>query len=883
MHRCLFFFFFLLYFPININNEIEKASELSGHEEIIAFRKILSEISYNKDTSAFLQLKLGDRYERIKNEDPLFIDSAKYYYIKAFNYFCNNNRINKASRATIKLAAFYRKTGFPSKAFITLNKGFEYIDFENIDDYLSEFTQLLIGNHNYKLNISALKFQMSIQPSYGKDNLTKYENLFKLSQQDTIDQNPASIKYLKDALLLIKTDTSLYDKRMGILNELGIRYKEYGDYKNSELYYKMMNDGSPEFKANLSLYHNNLGELYTKMKKFKLAEFHVNKAFRILSDNKETPLNYFALNVAGKAVLKENMGDYHSAFSFTNDALKTYSFDKNNLDEIDFLDHILELKYYRYYIQKKISKDYFNVDELKEIDLITDALRKRQTDEASKIDTRKSAIAFYKEAAGDCIAHDSIKLALYFKEKAKSILLIENYLQLTNEKEILDFQYAVDDLLKQKDADSIAITKVFAKLKPILQLIVKKYETNSGIDNVVFSDAIEKSLANHKPDHAYLDFFETEKEMLVFVITNKIIVHRLKLNPHLADTIRQYNEAVLSEDGDLCLAPIIYDAIIKPLGHLPKNLTIIPDSYLSYLPFEALHTGSHLDAKDYSTYDFMVKKHNIDYNYSLGMISLMKEKKCTSRGKHVYLPTFTLPPLSKEKSFATDRQTLIPLRYAKEEASNINQLFWTTFYKKKSASKNNFIKSLQSANLIHFAGHAIINHEDHHLSYLAFNSQEKDESRLYLKDIAGVASNADLIVLSACQTAAGKYSAGEGLLSLGRAMVSCGSKSVVTSLWNVNDSSGKDIISTFYKNMKEGKDKSNALHDAKLDFLNSIKSNKLGHPRFWSAFIFMGDDSPLNVENNYTKYLFFIALLIAGFALIGFLNKKYSFTSKVKM
>jgi CHAT domain-containing protein len=874
MSKCLLFLLFLM--PIHFGKEIDKAMKLEGNDrQISQLKRILSQAKAYKDTTALIHFRLGFRYEKKIDSSLEFIDSALYFYNLSIATFSKNDNQNKAGKNYLNLSYCYKKKNEAYKAALNLMKATNYATQFELSDFCKVFSEILLLSNNNKLNIDVLKFQLYLQNQEKKeDPLKHYNALIKLSKLDTFNHNPIALQYLYDALNLTESNQECSAKRIGCLNELGIRYKEYGFYKNSEHYYKMMNDGSPEFKSKLGLYHNNLGELYTKMKKLKLAEYHRIKAYEILTQDKDTPPNDVALNLVGKSEMKENMRDYNSALSFIDEALKIYPFDKNNLDKIDHLEQILERKYYRYYLQKKISKDYFNINELNEIDFITDALRKQQTDEASKQDTRKSAIVFYKEAAFDCITHENEKLALYFKEKAKSILLVENYLQLTNEKEILDFKYAVDDLLKSEKKDSISITKVFAKLKPILELIVKKYETNAGLDNEVFSDAIEKSLAANKPDHAYLDFFETENDMLVFKITNKINVYHLKLNPELIHIIKDYNEAVLNK-GDLCLAPLIYDALIKPLGQLPKNLTIIPDSYLSYLSFEALHSGSHSDAKDYTSYDFLIKKHNISYNYSLGMASLMHDKKCTSQGKHVFLPTFTFPISNKEKSFATERQLLIPLRYASEEADEINKLFKTKFYKGISANKNNFVSSLKSANLIHFAGHAIINHEDHHLSYLAFNSEEKDESRLYLKDISGVASNADLIVLSACQTATGKYSTGEGLLSLGRAMVSCGSKSVVTSLWNVNDFSGQPIISSFYKNLKAGKDKSSSLYEAKLNFLNTLKSNQLGHPYYWSAFIFMGDDSPLQKDKSIYSLCIYISLIFAAAALTIFLYKKY--------
>jgi CHAT domain-containing protein len=115
--------------------------------------------------------------------------------------------------------------------------------------------------------------------------------------------------------------------------------------------------------------------------------------------------------------------------------------------------------------------------------------------------------------------------------------------------------------------------------------------------------------------------------------------------------------------------------------------------------------------------------------------------------------------------------------------------------------------------------------------------------KLYARDLYGIGLNADLVVLSACETATGKLRRGEGIVSLARAFSFAGAKSLVTSLWKVNDSATKNLLVDFYRHLHKGQSKDAALRQAKLNFLKNnldVDANLL-HPFFWAGFVAVGD------------------------------------------
>jgi len=99
--------------------------------------------------------------------------------------------------------------------------------------------------------------------------------------------------------------------------------------------------------------------------------------------------------------------------------------------------------------------------------------------------------------------------------------------------------------------------------------------------------------------------------------------------------------------------------------------------------------------------------------------------------------------------------------------------------------------------------------------------------------------NADLIVLSACQTGKGELRRGEGMTGMMRSMMIAGSRSVLASLWNVNDEAAAKLTTSFFRGlMVKGQSASEALRFAKLELLNSRVH---AAPYYWAPFVIYGE------------------------------------------
>jgi CHAT domain-containing protein len=99
-----------------------------------------------------------------------------------------------------------------------------------------------------------------------------------------------------------------------------------------------------------------------------------------------------------------------------------------------------------------------------------------------------------------------------------------------------------------------------------------------------------------------------------------------------------------------------------------------------------------------------------------------------------------------------------------------------------------------------------------------------------------------LVVLSACETGAGKVTNGEGVYGLRRALVIAGAESLVMTLWQVDDQATKDLMIGYYKRLVAGKGRSAALRDIQLEI---SARTKYAHPYYWASFLPAGDSSPI--------------------------------------
>ena len=188
------------------------------------------------------------------------------------------------------------------------------------------------------------------------------------------------------------------------------------------------------------------------------------------------------------------------------------------------------------------------------------------------------------------------------------------------------------------------------------------------------------------------------------------------------------------------------------------------------------------------------------------------------------------------------------LRFARQEADEITNITGRQGVKSmlgfdatKSAAKT---MDLSQYRIIHFATHSLLDFKHPELSCIVLSQRDPDNAEqdgfLRLADIYNIRLSADLVVLSACQTAIGRNLRGEGLVSLTRGFMYGGAARVVASLWEIDDEASKELMAKFYDHMlgQEQMTPAAALRAAQNDIM---KQDRWRHPYFWAAFLMQGE------------------------------------------
>lgn len=277
-----------------------------------------------------------------------------------------------------------------------------------------------------------------------------------------------------------------------------------------------------------------------------------------------------------------------------------------------------------------------------------------------------------------------------------------------------------------------------------------------------------------------------------------------------------------------------------------KHLIVIPDKILYYLPFEMLQVDDGA---------FILEKYNTTYTYSATILNSSEQRGIEGDSLLAIAPVFS------------NDSKKITLNSSEREIDNISNYFEVSSLLRKEASKNNFLEESQFYDFLHLSTHAYA--KGNEPPFIMFY-----EDTLFLEEIYAQRFNAKMIVLSACETGLGKEEKGEGLMSLSRGFTYAGIPSQVTSLWSINESATKDIIVSFYNYLYKGKNKSEALRRAKIDYLKTAPTNQKS-PYYWAGLIQLGDFEPVRIAAFPVEYILYmgIGLLLIGLLIFGIIKK----------
>ena len=330
----------------------------------------------------------------------------------------------------------------------------------------------------------------------------------------------------------------------------------------------------------------------------------------------------------------------------------------------------------------------------------------------------------------------------------------------------------------------------------------------------------------------------------------------------------------------------LYETIFKDfLSDIPKesNLIISFPTELIKLPIEMLVTKWREGESPYYYNDkkFLLDDYHISYTPSASIYKIQ-----TSETEAIHKQNLLIgdPSISNveyslsvrsgliDLNSSTSRNILLsPLEYSKDEIESIDELVANNMIlTSQEATESHFKQYAPSSNVIHISSHSFLL-KDQPLIIFSQQEDEKNDGFLELGEIVQLNLSSDLVVLSSCRSGLGKIDASEGILGMQKAFFDAGANSIVVSLWDVNDKYTSYFMKDFYKHLAESKSKSEALREAKLDFIKNYSAN----PYYWSAFVLSGNPTSLKLEQTSSfSMMYFLMIILLGVGMYYLFTKR---------
>jgi tetratricopeptide (TPR) repeat protein len=731
--------------------------------------------------------------------------------------------------------------------------------------------------------LMALQLQQELSGEQSENVAASYNDLGLVYSQ--IDPDKA-LEYYEKALAVYKKLHGNEHPKIAIANtNIGVLYTQielFGDaINNLEAASKIWLNLYPNGHPNLGFVYRNLGQTYMKMENSKLALTYFEKALEQYrkSFGEKHPDIASTLNQIGAVHLNQQHFD---------EALKDFqlamcanipSFNQKDIGVNPPVSEFYNANVLLYSLMLKAqgleAKHFGKTLRLSELklaltclylcDSLIDDIRHHSADESDKISLGALANDVYEDgvrlasAIGDITTAPGKyrEIAFYFAEKSKSAVLQESIA----DAQAKSFAGIPQDLVDEEKNLKSGIALLAQKLSLGPPADEEKYLRESlfvlNHEYTAFTKKLEKDFPNYYnlkfnnvfptvnelkamlgPDEAIVSYFVAEKsgKMFQFVITQKNFKSFEKTIPADFDRLTKglingiyYRDYATYSKSAAELKYVLWPETGK------ENVIVIPSGRMSTLPLEALAKTTR-SSLGFANTSYLAQSKAVSYEFSAALFAQKRKQRRanTSTAQSIFL---CAPVRFAQKDHLSE------LPATESEIKTIASLFPQASAEVMLFDKANeaIVKSNDIAryNYLHFATHGVVDETDPELSKIFLNESSGDDGHLYSGEIYNLNLNADLAVLSACQTGLGKYSKGEGVIGLSRALVYAGAKNLIVSFWSVADESTAQLMTDFYSELLKnpGRGFNYALQQSKVKM---IASKKFSEPYYWAPFVLIG-------------------------------------------
>jgi len=675
-------------------------------------------------------------------------------------------------------------------------------------------------------------------------------------------------------------------------NNIGRTYGERDDYDRAiEYHKKALSIGRRLYKEEhpeIAKSYLRLAEIYNRKGDFPLSLSYCQKAIISLVprfDNEDIystpPLEAVSseVNLFNALALKAKVFAQLSEKTGTQDlemALATYSV---VFERIDQMRTSYKAKGSKLFLSEETAQIY---DQAIAAALkLADIKKKEKYKKQAFLFTEKSKSAVLQEGLAEAKAKQFSGLPAKLLEQEKQLRIDLAFYDTQIQKETLKKTSQENPRIKE-------LKNNFFDLKTKYVQLIKDFEKNYpeyyDLKYQTGTLDVAKIQGHLQENTALLEFFVGNSMIYIFTISNdEFNVTSVDKDSAFSDLVADFYRSIRKGETDTYFdaATKLSRLLIAPIFEKIKSkekIVLIPHDLLYKIPFEALLTKApYSDSAqkkkrvDYSNLDYLVKTFDISYHYSASLYVNSRSEKTSSLAAETrpvnnfigFAPVFAEDDpsgytlASKDfmassdawvRSAVVDGKRFSELKYSEHEVQSIVELF-----SKKSGSKTGlayfhtaateeaFKTNIRNYHTIHIATHSFINEERPQLSGVVFaqptGSAASEDGILYAGEAYNLDLNADLVVLSSCESGLGKLIRGEGMMALTRGFLYSGAANIIFSLWKVPDKHTSDLMVEFYKQFLSGKSHAEALRLAKL---RMISNPGTARPRSWASFVLIG-------------------------------------------
>ena len=385
-------------------------------------------------------------------------------------------------------------------------------------------------------------------------------------------------------------------------------------------------------------------------------------------------------------------------------------------------------------------------------------------------------------------------------------------------------------------------------------------DTLNSLSILALSDIIEKEFQIDtakiksicaKNNLTIFDYFVGHNQFTLKVTYNPsgIRIEQINSDDYYEITFNLIDSLKYTEQYDyLPDAQKLYKSLIGNIEENPQRLIIIPSSILQKLSFDLLVKNDSVKSqKSLKFSDFLAGNYLCSYKYSVLDIDesifsykYLSQKDNPDISVYAYSNDKTVKAFYKNKPIGNNEKTqaLVELSGSIDELNSIEKYYSTSKIHSRSANKahkHHFLEKIEHSKIMHLSLHGESDENSRLLNKIYFRKDDYTIDTLYPYELLNKESNADLIVLSACETNSGSLHTNNGVLSISRAFKKMGNMHIVSNIWSPYDKISSQIFDLFYKHLAASGDVLISIQRARKEFYDNNSLSNQNHPYNWAG------------------------------------------------